>query len=74
MIRNTFGKFQSNTSSGDLENLKNIHLHANLNLSILSPKGGHNSPLNQFSVTFLTLPNMFNEETLVESINPIQPA
>ena len=44
MIRNTCGKFQSNTSSGYLENLENIHLHANFNLGIPSPKGAITHP------------------------------
>ena len=44
IIRNTCGKFQSNTSSGYLENLENIHLHANFNLGILSPKGAITHP------------------------------
>ena len=66
MIRNTCGKFQSNTSSGYLENLENIHLHANLNIGYSKFKRGtHNSKfpsLNQFRVTFLTLPNRFNDK------------
>ena len=44
MIRNTCGKFQSDTRSGYLENLENIHLHANFNLGIPSPKGAITHP------------------------------
>ena len=53
MIRNTCGKFQSNTSSGYLENLENIHLHAKLNIGILSSKGAITHPLINSELLFL---------------------
>ena len=62
MIRNTCGKFQSNICSSYLENLENIHLHANFNIGILSSKGAITLSLNQFRVTFLTLPNRFDDK------------
>ena len=53
MIRNTCEKFQSNIRSSYLENLENIHLHANLNLGIRSPKGAITHPLINSELLFL---------------------
>ena len=61
MTLNNCGKFESNTRNDYLEKLENINLHANLNLGIFKSKRGHNSSLNQFRVTFLTLSNRFND-------------